>query len=172
MSAPATVFASPEDLIGAVGTRLGESSWWEVGQAQIDTFAELTGDRQWIHVDPDRAATGPFGTTIAHGYLVLSLISTLRDEIVRVDGTDMAINKGLERLRFRNPVPSGARVRIVADLTSATPGMRRYVDVVYALTMEIEGERAPAYTVDSLVLYRGADGDARGKPLPPDNSQG
>ncbi|GDY33148.1 putative enoyl-CoA hydratase 1 [Gandjariella thermophila] len=151
------MFAGPTELPGAAGQRLGVSAWRPVAQAQIDRFAELTGDDQWIHVDPRRAAAGPFGGTIAHGYLVLALLTPMLDEIFRVDGVDMALNKGLDAVRFRGPVPAGSLVRAAADLVSATPGLRGYVEAVIGVTVEVEGQRRPACTAHSHVLYHGAE---------------
>ena len=107
-----TTFPSPEALLGAVGTDLGSSGWLTVDQHRIDGFADATGDHQWIHVDPERAAAGPFGTTIAHGYLTLSLVIPLFTELLEIRGTAMGVNYGLEKVRFPNPVRVGARIRL------------------------------------------------------------
>jgi len=95
-----TVFASPRDLLGAEGTDLGASAWLTIDQARIDGFAEVTGDRQWIHVDPVRAKDGPFGTTVAHGYLTLSLVNVFLPEILEVRRFSAGVNVGSDRLRF------------------------------------------------------------------------
>jgi acyl dehydratase len=115
-------FASLDEFEGAVGTHLGHSDWHTVTQRQIDQFAEATGDHQWIHVDPERAATGPFGTTIAHGYLTLSLISKLVWEIYEVDGLSMGVNYGSNKVRFPSPVPVNSKIRAGADLVEVTRG--------------------------------------------------
>jgi acyl dehydratase len=107
-------------LESAVGQHLGHSEWHTITQAQIDAFAEATGDRQWIHVDPIRAASGPFGTTIAHGYLTLSLIPALVAQVYRVEGTAMAVNYGANRVRFVSPVPVGASVRAGVELLAVS----------------------------------------------------
>src|SRR5437667_8970748 len=101
------------------GAEFGPSSWIDVPQERIDAFAEATGDRQWIHVDPERAAAGPFGTTVAHGYLTLSLLPMLLAEVISVSDSQMGVNYGTEKLRFTAPVPSGSRVRLHAKLLRA-----------------------------------------------------
>ncbi|MEY9847225.1 MaoC family dehydratase [Streptacidiphilus sp. MAP5-3] len=115
-----TIFASLADLAAAVGTELGTSEWHVVDQKRVDLFAEATGDHQWIHVDPERAKDGPFGTTIAHGYLTLSLIPVLAKECYGVEGIRMAVNYGSDKVRFPAPVPVGSSVRATAELVSAT----------------------------------------------------
>ncbi|MFG3553427.1 MaoC family dehydratase [Micromonospora sp. NPDC047557] len=147
-------FAGPADLPAAAGTELGVSRWRPVTQSLIDGFAALNGDRQWIHVDPQRAAAGPFGAPIAHGYLLLALVTPMLDEIFTVGGGAAALNKGVDRLRFRGPVTAGARIRARAVLSSAVTVPGGYVDVTVAVTVEREGERVPAYTMDSLMLFR------------------
>jgi acyl dehydratase len=113
-----TVFASLADLTAAVGTELGASEWHTIDQEQVNLFAQATGDHQWIHVDPEKAAAGPFGTTIAHGYLTLSLIPVLAKECYGVEGIRMAVNYGSDKVRFPSPVPVGSAVRATAELVS------------------------------------------------------
>ena len=148
------VFASPAELVGAVGQHLGNSDWVTVDQAQIDMFAEATGDRQWIHVDPDAAAAGPFGATIAHGYLTLSLTNLMLPQIVRVDGISMGVNYGVNRVRFPQPVLVGSRLRASATLTSAEelPGGAG-VQTVITITVEIEDQAKPACVVESVSRF-------------------
>lgn len=110
------IFTSAEELRAAVGERLGHSDWLEVDQKRIDLFAEATGDHQWIHVDPERAAKGPFGTTIAHGYLTLSLLPVLVPQVLSVENVTMGVNYGTNKVRFPSPVPVGSRVRATAVL--------------------------------------------------------
>ncbi|MFL6127188.1 MaoC/PaaZ C-terminal domain-containing protein, partial [Actinophytocola sp.] len=105
-------FSTPGELVGSVGTRLGTSSYQVVLQHDVDVFAALTGDRQWIHVDPRRAAGGPFGGPIAHGMYLLSLVLPMLTEVYTVDGAALVLNKGFDRVRFLSPVPVGARVRL------------------------------------------------------------
>jgi acyl dehydratase len=114
-------FSTIERLAEAVGSTLGVGEWVSVDQDRIDAFAAVTGDRQWIHIDPERAKEGPFGTTVAHGYLTLSLLPELVGEVYRVEGTRAAINYGLERVRFPTPLPSGSRVQASVELLAVTP---------------------------------------------------
>ncbi|WP_405007260.1 MaoC family dehydratase [Kitasatospora purpeofusca] len=115
-----TIFASLAELTAAVGTELGTSQWHTVDQARIDLFAEATGDHQWIHVDPERAKGSQFGSTIAHGYLTMSMIPVLAKECYGVEGVRMALNYGSEKVRFPAPVPVGTAIRATAELVSAT----------------------------------------------------
>lgn len=110
------MFSSVDELRDAIGTVLGPGDWHQVEQAQVDLFAEATGDRQWIHVDPQRAATGPFGGTIAHGYLTLSLVPVLVRGIYRIEGVALAVNYGLGKVRFPAPVRTGTSVRARVEL--------------------------------------------------------
>src|SRR5579863_8885059 len=113
---PAVV--GPDELEAKVGCQLGYSGWHTVSQEQIDLFAEATGDHQWIHTDPERAKQGPFGTTVAHGYLTLSLLPVLMSEILSLEGPGFVVNYGLNRLRFPAPVPVGSKLRLGAGLDS------------------------------------------------------
>ncbi len=145
-------FANLSELSAAVGQELGSSSWVTIEQSRIDQFAEATGDHQWIHVDPERAAAGPFGTTIAHGYLTLSLIPMLTWEIYEVHGISGALNYGLDKVRFPSPVPVGSRVRATAELTSfeAVPGGGQ---AIVTTTIEIEGGSKPACVAATIVRF-------------------
>ena len=136
-------------LEAAAGTHLGYSEWHTVTQEQVDLFAEATGDHQWIHVDPDRAKGGPFGTTIAHGYLTLSLVPMLAAEVYRVEGIRMGVNYGANRLRFPSPVPVGSRVRAGVELVTVTPGSGGH-QVVARVTIEREGGDKPVCVVDTV----------------------
>jgi acyl dehydratase len=130
---------------------LGTSEWHTIEQRHIDMFAEATGDHQWIHVDPEMAAQGPFGTTIAHGYLSLSMLPMLLSEVLNVEGARMGINYGMDRVRFTAPVPSGSDVRLHAKLLSGEP---RGEGVLYkiAATVEIKGAEKPALVGEILYL--------------------
>lgn len=150
-------FASPDDLADAVGQRLGTSYYQRVDQSRVDRFAELTGDRQWIHTDPQRARSGPFGGPIAHGFLVLSLLTAMLDQVFQVDGTDLVINRGLDRIRFTAPVPVGAYVRAVVDLVEVRPRPRGYTEALLAVELEVEGRREPALRANQRLLYHRAD---------------
>ncbi|HYN93522.1 MAG TPA: MaoC family dehydratase [Pilimelia sp.] len=148
------VFTAPTEVSAAVGVPLGHSGWRVVEQAQVDAFAEATGDRQWIHVDLARAAAGPFGRPIAHGYLVLGLLPALTAEIYRVEGARLAVNYGLDRVRFPAPLPAGSAVRAGAVLHSVdeVPGG---LHVVTEVTVERRGGDKPccvARTVTRLYL--------------------
>jgi len=143
-------FESLAALRAAVGEHLGHSPWRRVDQAQVDAFAEATGDRQWIHIDPDRAARGPYGGTIAHGFLVLSLLPSFAAEIYRVDGVGMAVNYGLNRVRFPAPVPTGATVRAGARLLSAEEVSGGALQVVNEVTVEREGGDKPCCVAETV----------------------
>jgi acyl dehydratase len=142
-------FGSLEELRGAVGEQFGPSDWQVVDQARIDAFAAATGDDQWIHVDPERAKAGPFGTTIAHGYLTLSLAPVLMRSLYAVSGARMGVNYGLNRVRFPAPVPSGSRVRASGELLEATP-VEGGVQTVVRLTFEAEGQAKPVCVADTV----------------------
>ena len=148
-----TGFASPAELAAAVGTELGRSEWLTVDQSRIDLFAEASGDHQWIHVDPERAAAGPFGGTIAHGFLTLSLIPFLVKDIYFVDGVRMAVNYGLNKVRFISPVKVGSRVRAVQVL-DAVDEVSGGLQVSSTITVELEGSAKPAAVAETLTrLY-------------------
>ncbi|MDH2392588.1 MULTISPECIES: MaoC family dehydratase [Streptomyces] len=137
------------ELEQAVGTHLGHSDWHTVTQRQIDMFAEATGDHQWIHVDPERAAQGPFGTTIAHGYLTLSLVPRLVWQVYSVEGMRMGVNYGADRLRFPAPLPAGSKVRAGVELLSVTPGAGGH-QVTTRVTVERDGGTKPVCVVDAV----------------------
>lgn len=147
-------FASPSDLVTAAGSRLGVSAYQTVTQHDIDVFAALTGDRQWIHVDVNRARTGPFGGPIAHGQYTLSLIIPLLAQVYVVHGTEMVMHKGFDRVRFTAPVAVGTRVRLTAELKSATPRGRGYTEAVVGVAIEAEGTEGPVCTADVRLLYQ------------------
>jgi acyl dehydratase len=146
------VVDSPEDIHALVGGELGTSSWLDVSQDRIDGFAEVTGDHQWIHTDPARAASGPFGTTVAHGYLTLSLLVPMLEEIMVVENRTLSINYGLDRVRFPAAVPSGSRVRMTATLAEVTDvesGVQLGIDCVF----EVEGQERPACVARAVVRH-------------------
>lgn len=149
------VFRNLEEFRQAAGQILGVSDWVTVSQERIDRFAEATGDHQWIHVDRERAKASPFGSTIAHGYLTLSLISHMSYTIYRVDGLRQIINYGSNKVRFLQPVRSGSRVRGSIRLlrTEDTPqGLRAYNEA----TVEIEGSEKPACVAETIALLQPA----------------
>lgn len=144
-------FCSAAELDAAVGDELGVSDWVVLDQATIDAFADVTGDRQWIHIDVDRAATGPFGATIAHGYLTLSLLPQFRADIFDIVTPRMSLNYGLNKVRFPAVVPSGSRVRGRARLLAAEHRGADAVDVVVEYSVEVEGSGKPACVAESVV---------------------
>jgi len=150
-----TQFSGIDELLGSQA--LGTSDWHLVDQARIDAFADVTGDRQWIHVDPERARReGPFGTTVAHGALTLSLCLTFLSEVLRIDGVTMVINGGFDRVRFQSPVPAGSRLRGAVTLLQGRrigSGTR----VVVRTRAEIEGERRPACIADHILMLHAAE---------------
>jgi acyl dehydratase len=143
------------ELESTTGRDLGTSDWHEITQAQIDQFAEATGDHQWIHVDPEAAAKGPFGTTVAHGYLTLSMLPMLLSEIVSVSDAVMGVNYGTEKIRFTAPAPSGSRVRLHAKLVRAERRGRSVVWTV-GVEVEIEGKEKPALVGEVVYMAAGA----------------
>lgn len=152
----ATVFAHPRALLGQDGMALGESDWITIDQARIDAFAAATGDHQWIHVDPERAARGPFGGTIAHGYLTLALVNLFLPQIVQVRGISMGVNVGSDRLRFLAPVRAGGRLRGRGELMSAAEAGPGAVQAVIRVTVELDGSDKPACVVDTISRYYAA----------------
>jgi len=153
----ATVFETPAVLLDAVGKPLGTSDWLEIDQARIDLFADATGDHQWIHVDPERAKDGPFGSTIAHGYLTLSLVNLFLPQIVEVHGISMGVNYGADKLRFPAPVPVGSRVRGAGELRQAATAKDGSIQATIRVTVEIEGGERPACVVDTVSRYYPAE---------------
>ncbi len=157
-SGPATlramtvVFESPLDLKDAVGKHLGYSDWLTMEQDRINQFADATNDHQWIHVDVERAKTGPFGATIAHGYLTLSLVSYFMSQVLEVRGFEFAVNYGTNKVRFPAPVKVGSRIRGGAEVI-AVEEMKGGIQSVVRVTVEIEGEDRPACIAEPVSLY-------------------
>lgn len=146
------IFSSPSALLTAVGEHLGHSDWLEIDQTRINQFADATGDHQWIHVDPARAASGPFGTCVAHGYLTLSLVNLFLPQIIDVQGISMGVNVGCDRIRFPAPVPVGSLLRGSGELLSAEK-LKGGVQSVVRVTVEIDGGDRPACVVDTISRY-------------------
>ncbi|MCL6687699.1 MaoC family dehydratase [Pseudomonas sp. R3.Fl] len=146
------VFEHPEQLLACVGETLGESEWLSIEQSRIDRFAEATGDHQWIHVDPVRAASGPYGACIAHGYLTLALVNLFLPQIVEVRGIAMGVNYGCDRVRFPNVVKAGARVRGRAELVAAE-AVKGAVQATIRVSVEIADEDRPGCVVDTISRY-------------------
>ena len=145
------VVTTPAELDAAVGVELGPGPWCTVDQDRIDTFAAASGDHQWIHVDPERAATGPYGRTIAHGQLTLSLISSLAADLYRFDLGSARLNYGLDRVRFPAPVPVGSRVRLRATVAAVQPRQDAAL-VSIDFTVELEHAERPACVARKLSL--------------------
>jgi acyl dehydratase len=148
---PATT-VSVHDLPELAGTDLGVGPWHEVSQSDIDGFATLTGDEQWIHTDVSRAKLSPFGTTIAHGYLTLSLVVPLLAELLDVTGVTMVVNYGLNRVRFPAPVPAGARIRLAATVTEVTRIGDDCYELIILSTIECDRGTKPAAVIE--LIYR------------------
>jgi acyl dehydratase len=146
-------FESVTDLAAAAGETIGQSDWVTITQEDVNLFADATGDHQWIHVDPERAANIPFGTTIAHGYMTLSLLPRLQHEIYSVNGIKLAINYGLNKVRFPSPVPVGSRVRANCSLVGVEDVGNGAVQAVVSTTVEIDGSPKPACVAESIVRY-------------------
>ena len=148
------VFSNVAEFTAAKGQELGHSDWHDVTQEQVNTFADATGDHQWIHVDLERAAAGPFGGPIAHGFLTLAMLPVLTHEIYRIEHLTMAVNYGLDRVRFPSPVPVGARIRAAATLREVKEtslGQLCYSRVA----IEVEGQRKAACIADTVTLLVG-----------------
>lgn len=142
-------FNSISELTAAIGEDLGYGDWLEVTQERIDAFADATGDRQWIHVDPERAKDGPFGATIAHGYLTLSLLPLLAGDIFTVNGPKLVINYGLNKVRFPSPVKVGSRIRANAEVVSIDDSPAG-VTMVVRSTVQIDGVEKPACVAENV----------------------
>ena len=147
-----TTFENPAALLSATGRHLGYSDWLEIDQQRIDLFAEATGDHQWIHVDPGKAAEGPFGKTIAHGYLTLSLANLFLPQIMEVRNTSMGVNYGCEKVRFPAAVPVGSKVRGTGEVISAEE-VKGGVQVVVRMTIDVEGNDRPACVIDTISRF-------------------
>lgn len=148
-----TTVSSVAELETLTGKHLGYSEWIEITQQRVDTFADATDDHQWIHVDADRAAAGPFGTTIAHGFLTLSLIIPMWSEILHFDGVRLAINYGLNKVRFPAPVPVGSRIRAGATLVSIETVADGGAQIVVDFVVEREGGEKPCCIAQGLYRF-------------------
>jgi acyl dehydratase len=147
------IFNGADELKAAVGESLGSSDWLTIDQQRIDQFAEATGDHQWIHVDAERAEQGPFGRTIAHGFLTLSLVPVFGSQVYKVENVKMGVNYGSNKVRFVSPVPVGSKVRGTFELASVDEASGG-VQMVSKVTVEIEGSEKPACVAETLTrLY-------------------
>ena len=142
-----------DELAALAGVTLGPTEWHEVTQDQVNTFADATGDHQWIHTDPVRAASGPFGGTIAHGYLTLSLIIPLWSDLLDLRGIRTRVNYGLDRVRFPAPVPVGGKVRLTAAVAAVDRLTEDSVQTTVDFTVEVEGSEKPAVVARALYRY-------------------
>ena len=142
-----------DELAALAGTTLGPTGWHEVTQDQVNTFADATGDHQWIHTDPQRAAAGPFGGTIAHGYLTLSLIIPLWSDLLDLQDIRTRVNYGLNKVRFPAPVPVGGKVRLTAALAAVDRLTDDSVQTTVDFTVELEGSQKPAVVAQALYRY-------------------
>ncbi|GGS24394.1 MULTISPECIES: MaoC family dehydratase [Actinokineospora] len=141
------------ELESHAGRELGVSDWYPLTQEVVDQFAEATRDFQWIHVDPVRAADGPFGGPIAHGMLTLSMLPAMVTDTFAVDGADLIINKGFDKVRLGKPVPVGSRVRGAVRLTGVRPRPKGYTEVTLGVSVEVESAEGAALTAEMIFLY-------------------
>lgn len=146
------IFETPGALSGQEGTQLGPTDWLLIDQDRVNGFAEVTGDHQWIHVDVERAKDGPFGGTIAHGYLTMSLVNFFLPHLIEVQGFTHAVNVGADRLRFLAPVKVGSRIRGVGEIVTVEE-IKGAIQSVVRVTVEIEGSDKPACVVDTISRY-------------------
>src|ERR1700739_3683355 len=146
-------FESVADLAAAQGQTIGQSPWVTITQEDVNLFADATGDHQWIHVEPERAAKGPFGKTIAHGFMTLALLPRLQHEMYTVNGIKLAVNYGLNKVRFPAPVPVGSKVRAQSSLVGGDDLGNGAVQATVSTTVEIEGSPKPACVAESIVRY-------------------
>ena len=142
-----------DELRAQAGTDLGASDWFEVTQDRVNLFADATEDHQWIHTDPERAAEGPFGGTIAHGYLTLSLLIPLFNELLEVRGVRMSVNYGLEKVRFPSPVRVGGKIRLLGTVDSVQDVAGNGVQMALSFTIEVEGGTKPACVAKALYRH-------------------
>jgi acyl dehydratase len=148
------VFNDLNEFAAAQGSQLGPTEWMEISQDRVNLFADATDDHQWIHIDPDRAADGPFGGTIAHGLLTLSLLPHFSHQLYRVDGITLAVNYGYNKVRFITPVKVGASIRARGEVT-AIKQLEGAVQATTTITVEIEGSDKPAAVAESIIRYIG-----------------
>lgn len=146
------VFEDLNEFAAAQGSQLGPTEWMEISQDRVNLFADATDDHQWIHVDPEKAADGPFGGTIAHGLLTLSLLPHFSHDLYRVDGISLAVNYGYNKVRFITPVKVGSRIRARGEVTAVNQ-LESAVQATTTITVEIEGSDKPAAVAESIIRY-------------------
>jgi acyl dehydratase len=147
------VFNTPAELTSAIGATFGPTDWLKVDQDRINLFADATGDHQWIHVDPERAKTGPYGACIAHGYLTLALVNLFLPQLIEVRGISMGLNYGLEKVRFPAVVRAGSNTRGRGEIVSAETLKDGAVQLIIRITVEVEGSEKPACVADAMCRY-------------------
>ena len=145
-------FSSAAELLAAAGTDLGATDWLEITQERVNLFADATGDHQWIHVDPERAKSGPFGGCIAHGYLTLSLVNLFLPQLIHIDNMKMGVNVGTDRVRFPAPVKVGARIRGRGEVLKVE-AVGEAVQSTVRVSIEIEGSERPGCVIDTISRY-------------------
>jgi len=150
----ATTLATPEGLLSLSGTQLGTSNWIEITQEQVNNFAEATGDRQWIHIDPGRAKAGPFGTTIVHGYLTLALAPVFMDEVLQIQNYAAVLNYGVNKVRFPAPLAVGTAVRAAITLRTAQERDPGNIEATFGIHYEARGTDRPPCVAETVYLYR------------------
>ena len=146
------IFKTPKDLMGAEGTALDPTGWMEMTQERVNLFADATDDHQWIHIDPEQAAEGPFGATIAHGFLTLALAAKFLPELIDVQNIAMGVNYGCDKVRFPSAVKIGSRIRGIGKIMKVEEIKGAY-QVTYRITIEIEGQARPACVADKIARY-------------------
>ena len=149
----ARIFTTPMELLNACGEQLGVTEWLSIEQQRINQFADATGDHQWIHVDPERAKDGPFGATIAHGYLTMSLVSYFLPQLIEVQGVSMGVNYGVDKVRFPAPVLVDSRLRGRGEILKAEEVKNSAIQAIVRVTIEIEGNERPGCVVDTISRY-------------------
>ncbi|GAA2879911.1 MaoC family dehydratase [Streptomyces mexicanus] len=142
-----------DEIKALAGADLGRTDWLEITQERVNTFADATGDHQWIHVDPERAAAGPFGAAIAHGYLTLSLVIPLFNDLLAIEGVSMSINYGLDKVRFPSPVKVGAKIRLHGVVDSVQEVKGNGVEMRLTFTIEVEGAEKPACVASAIYRH-------------------
>ncbi|MGV9352225.1 MaoC family dehydratase [Streptomyces misionensis] len=142
-----------DEIRALAGADLGRTDWMEITQERVNTFADATGDHQWIHVDPERAAAGPFGGPIAHGYLTLSLVIPLFNDLLAIEGVSMSINYGLDKVRFPSPVKAGAKIRLHGAVDSVGEVKGNGVEMRLTFTIEVEGSEKPACVASAIYRH-------------------
>ncbi|MEV6636709.1 MaoC family dehydratase [Actinoplanes sp. NPDC051470] len=148
-----TIVNGLDESKALTGRDLGRSDWLEITQERVSQFADATGDHQWIHVDVERARGGPFGATIAHGYLTLSLVIPLLTAMLEIRGTTMSVNYGLDKVRFPHPVRVGSKIRLAATVAEAAEVAGDGVQMLIDLTVEIDGEPKPACAARAVLRH-------------------